>query len=409
MNFFELKIALRYITGKKEKNKFVSFISLMSMLGIILGVATLIIVVSLLNGFKYETVNNVLEKTIHVKLLGQHPEREKIIEYTKKKNNVAEVSDNIVAPSLFFLNNTYSEIYIVGLEENVNQFKSLKEHKEEFNKLNKNDFSVLLSDKYKDLFKEGDNISLVAPELNFTPVGSIPRSRNFKVIGFLDSNIMKQKGFDDNTAYMNIDISKKLLRMENNILLWELKDFWKAKDFKEELSNTFNLKNNKELITWEEVNKDLLSILKIEKLMTFIILMLIILVAAFNLVSSLVMTVNEKRGEIAILRTLGCKKKSILALFMIQGSFVGIVGTIIGVIIGILISLNIMEIIYCIQGILKIDFLDDFLNNIKLSSIILVSDIFLITFFSLFLSIIVTIYPSFAATKIHPAEALKNE
>lgn len=410
MGFFELKIAHRYITGKKEKNKFISFISLMSMLGIILGVSTLIIVVSLLNGFKYETVNSVLEKTNHVKLLGVNTNAKEIIEYSKSHKDIKSIAANIIVPSAYIFENKYIDIYIAGLDiKNLENFKSFDDEKFLLRMLNENDFYVLLNDKYKGELNIGDNIVLFSPELNVTPVGSIPRSKTFKIVGFLNSKLMQQKGFEDNTVYMNASIAKKLVKMEENVLLWELKDFWKAQDFKQELSNKFDLGKNQFFITWDEVNKDLLSILKVEKLMTFIILMLIILVAAFNLVSSLVMTVNEKRGEIAMLRTMGCKRRSILTIFIIQGSFIGIIGTFIGVILGVLVSINITDIVNLVQIVFEIDFLNDFLNNIKISSVIMIKDIILIIFFSLLLSIIVTIYPSFSATKVHPAEALKNE
>lgn len=410
MSFFELKIAHRYITGKKEKNKFVSFISLMSMLGIILGVSTLIIVVSLLNGFKYETVNSVLEKTTHVKLLGVNTNAKEIIEYSQSHKDIKSIATNIIVPSVYMFKNNYVDIYIAGLDiKNIENFKSFDNEKILLKILNENDFYVLLNDKYNGKFNIGDNILLFSPELSVTPLGSIPRSKTFKVVGFLNSQLMQQKGFEDNTVYMNANIAKKLVQVEENVLLWELKDFWKAKDFKQDLSKKFDLGKNQFFITWDEVNKDLLSILKVEKLMTFIILMLIILVAAFNLVSSLVMTVNEKRGEIAMLRTMGCKRRSILTIFIIQGSFIGIIGTFIGVILGVLVSINITDIITLVQRVFEIDFLSDFLSNIKLSSVIMIKDIVVITFFSLLLSIIVTIYPSFSATKVHPAEALKNE
>ena len=255
----------------------------------------------------------------------------------------------------------------------------------------------------------GDKISIISSQANYSALGMLPRLKQFKVSGIFDIGMYE---YDAGLVLIHLNDAQKFFQLDKDVsgIRVKLKDLDKTQSTTENIGILINQDNSFFISDWTKQHSNLFAAIQMEKRVMFIILTLIIAVAAFNIVSTLVMGVTEKKSDIAILRTLGASQKSILIIFMSQGLMIGVIGTSLGVLLGVIISINIGTIVPFIESLFGVQFLSPDIYYIsELPSKLLVKDILSIGIMGIFLSFIATIYPSIKATKIDPATALKYE
>ena len=412
--FFELWIALRY-TQLKNKNHFISFISLTSIIGIALGVMALIVVLSVMNGFQSELKSRILNVASDVEIISPNAKIKDWQAIDKKINSIPNV--NSAAPftnhqALVSMGKYNRGVLVRGIDPSIepkvsNLHSSIVSGS--FN-LIPSEYQILIGIDLARYFslKVGDKISMISSQANYSPVGMLPRIKQYKISGIFDAGMYE---YDAGLVVIHINDAQKFFQTKKQIsgVRVKLNDL----DFtKQSVSEIYQAINSEDYIVldWTQKHANLFSAIQLEKRVMSIILTLIIAVAAFNIVSTLVMGVTEKKSDIAILRTLGASQKSILIIFMGQGALTGIIGTFFGILFGVLIALNIDIIVPFIENIFGIEFLSKDIYYIsEVPSQILLNDIFYIGFMGLLLSFIASIYPSFKASKIEPAVALKYE
>ncbi|MFL3023463.1 MAG: lipoprotein-releasing ABC transporter permease subunit [Methylophilaceae bacterium] len=412
--FFELWIALRY-TQLKNKNHFISFISLTSIIGIALGVMALIVVLSVMNGFQSELKSRILNVASDVEIISPNAKIRDWQAIDKKINSIPNV--NSAAPftnhqALVSMGKYNRGVLVRGIDPSIepkvsNLHSSIVSGS--FN-LIPNEYQILIGIDLARYFslKVGDKISMISSQANYSPVGMLPRIKQYKISGIFDAGMYE---YDAGLVVIHINDAQKFFQTKKQIsgVRVKLNDL----DFtKQSVSEIYQAINSEDYIVldWTQKHANLFSAIQLEKRVMSIILTLIIAVAAFNIVSTLVMGVTEKKSDIAILRTLGASQKSILIIFMGQGALTGIIGTFFGILFGVLIATNIDIIVPFIENIFGIEFLSKDIYYIsEVPSQILLNDIFYIGFMGLLLSFIASIYPSFKASKIEPAVALKYE
>ena len=413
-NFYELWIALRY-TQLKNKNHFISFISLTSIIGIALGVMALIVVLSVMNGFQSELKSRILNVASDVEIISPNAKIRDWQAIDKKINSIPNV--NSAAPftnhqALVSMGKYNRGVLVRGIDPSIepkvsNLHSSIVSGS--FN-LIPNEYQILIGIDLARYFslKVGDKISMISSQANYSPVGMLPRIKQYKISGIFDAGMYE---YDAGLVVIHINDAQKFFQTKKQIsgVRVKLNDL----DFtKQSVSEIYQAINSEDYIVldWTQKHANLFSAIQLEKRVMSIILTLIIAVAAFNIVSTLVMGVTEKKSDIAILRTLGASQKSILIIFMGQGALTGIIGTFFGILFGVLIATNIDIIVPFIENIFGIEFLSKDIYYIsEVPSQILLEDIFYIGFMGLLLSFIASIYPSFKASKIEPAVALKYE
>ncbi len=407
MRLYEFKIGYRYTRG--AKNKFASFSSWMSMLGVIIGVTSLIITLSVMNGFKLNTVNKILSKMSHISISTNNEleieNLSKIEDYLSKRNDIATIRKEYLLSAGVNNGDELWGSFLLG----VNQNNSTQLNPSIFDDLKPKEFNVLISNEMarKRNLKPGDELKIILNNhKQVTPVGNIPRQKTFKIAGLYETG---ESNFDNVFILMDYEDAKSFSLLENpNYLQVNLNDFWSAQDLREDLETKFN-SPDAVFKDWATLNKRFLTLLKIEKVIAMIILMLVIVVASFNMISTMVMSVAEKKGQIAILRTIGCRPSSIMTIFVLQGCFIGFIGTTIGLVFGVIGASYVNEIVVFIDKTFKFNFLTDVLNEMKVSAVIIKSEVAIIVLSSLAITLMSAIYPSWMASKVNPAEALKNE
>jgi len=413
-SFYEFWIASRY-TRLKSKN-FISFISLTSIIGITLGVMALIVVLSVMNGFKSELQTKILSVTSDievVKIGGNLKDWRRLrskLEGLKNISAIAPFTNNQAMLSL----GKYNRGVIVrgidpGLEPKVSDL-NLKIKQGKFD-LIQDEYGILIGSDIARYFglSVGDKVALITSQANYSPVGMLPRLKQFKIKGVFEVGMYE---YDAGLVLIHLNDAQTLFQMDKKIsgLRVKLQDLNQTRKTAFIISATFNDSDNLVVTDWTRQHANLFAAIQMEKKVMFIILTLIIAVAAFNIVSTLVMGVTEKKSDIAILRTLGATKKSILLIFIWQGILIGVLGTFLGVLLGVTISLNIDVIVPFIESLFGVEFLSKEIYYISaLPSKLLLNDVILIGCMSLFLSIIATIYPSIRASRIDPAAALKHD
>jgi len=410
-----LYIGLRY-TRAKRRNHFISFIALTSMLGIALGIAVLITVLSVMNGFDEE---------IHQRIFAMAPQMT-VSTYQGDLSNWEDVAQQVadfpgvtgVAPfvggqGLLSYNAGVLPVMISGiLPQHESAVSDLAELMVvgAMDGLQAGDFNLIVGRQIAaelDL-NVGDKLTLMIPEATITPVGLIPRFKRFTLSGIFAAG----DGFnlDKTLAFMHLTDAQKLFHMGDEVSGLQVRtaNIYAAPQISIALMQ--QLPENYYVGNWTKQYGAFFSAIKLEKTMMFLILILIVAVAAFNLVSSLVMVVTDKQADIAILRTLGARPRTILAIFMVQGSVVGIIGTLLGLIGGLLIALNATTIVNWLQNLLQVQFLSSSIYFIDyLPSKIELVDIIKICGLALLMSFIATIYPAWHASRTQPAEALRYE
>ncbi len=414
MQPYELFIGLRY-TRAKRRNHFISFISLISMLGIGLGVMALIVVLSVMNGFQKEIRARILGITPHLQVMGA----------ADGLNNWGSTLDTVAAhPAVRaaapFVNGQGmlsfdghvegvmvrgmlpdAEHRLIGLGDKM-EYGTLQD-------LQAGSFNIVLGvDLARALgARVGDSVLLITPQGQFTPAGMLPRLKQFRVTGIFGIGMAP---YDNALALIHLNDAQKLFRMGEAVsgISGSLHDLDHAPQVAAELERI--LPSGTWVTDWTRQNANYFAVVAMEKKMMFIILSLIVLVAAFNIVSTLVMAVTDKQADIAILRTLGASPKSIMQIFMVQGMLIGLIGMGLGVFGGVLLALNIGTIVPFIEHLFGVQFLSkEFYYISELPSDLHQSDVFVVAGMSFLISLFATLYPSWRAARIQPAEALRYE
>ena len=411
---YELRVGLRY-TRAKRRNHFISFISMISMFGIALGVAALIVVLSVMNGFHTELRGRILAVVAHVQISGasgEMSEWQHVAEQAAQQPGVLAAAPYIQEQGMLSFGSTVRGVMVRGvvpeLENTVDDFRSHMK-KGQLESLVPDSFNIVLgSDLARALgVTVGDKVTLIAPQGAVTPAGVLPRMKTFTVSAVFEVGMYE---YDSGLALIGMADAQKLYRMDDRVsgVRLKLEDLFKSRAVVERLANT--LDTAAYISDWTQSHANFFRAVAIEKNMMFIILSLIVAVAAFNIVSTLVMAVTDKQSDIAILRTLGASPRSIMGIFMVQGALIGTIGLGLGVIGGVTLALNVDVVVPFIERMLGTQLFSKEVYYISnLPSELQWSDVITITAVSFVLSLVATIYPSWRASRVNPAEALRYE
>jgi lipoprotein-releasing system permease protein len=414
---YELQVGWRYTRAGRagRRNRFISFISGVSMLGIALGVAALIIVLSVMNGFQKEVRDRMLSVIAHIEVFEAQgnalADWKTTAEQARKHTQVIGAAPFIAVQALVARGDDMRGVVLRGIsppEEATVTDLAAKLRDTTLAQLQPGAFGIVLGAELARSLgvREGDKVTIVAPGGQVTPAGVVPRLKQFTVVGRFDAGHYE---YDSGLALIHLDDAARLFRVDGPTgVQLRLKDVQLARAVGDELART--LPSGLAVRDWTRTNRNWFDAVQIEKRLMFIILTLIVAVAAFNLVSTLVMTVTDKQADIAILRTLGASPRSIMSIFIVQGAAAGIIGTLAGVALGLLVAFNIDVIVPTIERALGVSFLPGSIYLIsRMPSEPHSSDIVPIVVISLLLSFIATIYPSWRASRVQPAEALRYE
>ncbi len=408
-----LFIGTRYSRAKR-RNGFISFISMISILGIALGVWALITVISIMNGFGSELRGRILDVTSHVTITGSNgwlSEWNSLLPVIKNKEQVIGYAPYIYGQGLLTLGSSVSGAVVRGISEKESEVSSITQQLPEttLGKLSRGSYNIILGEglAYKLGANPGDKVTLISPQGQSTPAGLMPRLRRFTV---LETFNMGMSEYDNSLALINIDDASKLYKTKGLIsgLRLKLDDVYQARQIGAELAAELDYKYYVD--NWTRQHENFFRALEIERRVMFIILFLIVAVAAFNIVSTLVMVVTDKQSDIAILRTLGLAPKKVMGIFFVQGVTSGIIGTIIGGVLGVLTALNVSTIVPFIEGLIghqlfpaDVYVISDFPAELRWG------DVSIIVVSSIVMCMIATLYPAWRASKTQPAEALRYE
>lgn len=414
---YELILGWRYTRAGRNtrRNGFISFISGVSMVGIALGVAALIIVLSVMNGFQKEVRDRMLSVLSHIEVFDPDglgiPDLPATLAAVRQHPEVLGVAPFVSAQALLARGEDMKGVLVRGidpaLEPSVTDLAS-PAVAETLTRLVPGEFGVVLG---VELARSmgviaGDPITLIAPSGQVTPAGVLPRIRQMTVVGTFDSGHFE---YDSSLAMLHQDDAVRIFRLEGPTgVRVKVKDLHRAREVALEMAPS--LPAGLAVRDWTRQNRTWFAAVQLEKRMMFIILTLIVAVAAFNLVSTLVMTVTDKSADIAILRTLGASPGSIMAIFVVQGAMVGVIGTGLGLLLGLGVAFNIDTLVPALESLLGASFLPQeiYLIN-RMPSDPQQADIVPITVIALVLAFVATIYPSWRASRVNPAEALRYE
>jgi lipoprotein-releasing system permease protein len=411
---YELFVGLRY-TRAKRRNHFISFISLISMLGIGLGVAALIVVLSVMNGFQKELRGRILGVVSHVQISGADNvlrDWEKVVQEAKQHPEVVGAAPFVAAQGLLSFSDSVRGTAVRGiLPATEDQVADIGQHMKAgaLGDLKPGEFGIVLGSELARALRVdlGEQVVLIAPQGQVTPAGLLPRLKQFRVVGVFEVGMFE---YDSGLALIHLRDAQTLYRMQDQVSGVRLKlnnldeAPWVARELARKISSDVFVSD------WTRSHANWFRAVQIEKNVMFIILLLIVAVAAFNIVSTLVMVVTDKQSDIAILRTLGARPSSIMQIFIVQGALIGVLGTLIGVAGGVALALNIDVVVPALERAFNVQFLEKSIYYIsELPSDLQSQDVIVIAVMSLLISLLATLYPSFRASRINPAEALRYE
>lgn len=410
-----LYIGLRY-TRAKRRNHFISFISLASMLGIALGVTVLITVLSVMNGFDHEIQSrlfNLANQVTVSRVEGTLEEWPELNKHIKQQPNIVATAPLVGVQGMLSHSGNSAPTFITGvlpeLEANVSTMPSMM-IQGSFNSLQPKLFHIIIGEGLAEHLGLGvdDKVILFTPQANASPLGILPRYKQFTVSGIfhVDGNAPMNNGL----AFIHMKDAQVLYQLGNSVTAIRIKvdNLYAAPAVAHALQN--QLSSDYLISNWTQEYGTFFKAIRMEKTMIFLILLLIIAVAAFNLVSTLVMVVNDKRADIAILRTFGATPRMILATFIVQGCVVGVVGTILGLVGGILLAVNAPTLVNLLQQILHTQFISSSVYFVDyLPSRLEWTDVWQVCSIALLMSLLATIYPAWQASRTQPAEALRYE
>lgn len=405
-------IGLRYLAAKR-RNHFISFISASSMVGMTLGVAVLILVLSVMNGFDRELRERILGMVPHAVLYerGGIKDWRSLAEQVEKHPGVVATAPLTRLQGMLGYGGRVQGVMLTGIDPGEESRVSiLPNHITDgsLDDLSDGSFGVLLGDLLAKRLNVvvGDRITLMLPQATLSPAGVLPRIKRLNVVGIFSVGAE----LDANLAVINLSDAKKLgrlnmeaqaLRIKFNNLFDAPRSIWRIAS---ELDGFFSGSD------WTRTHGNLFQAIKLEKTMIGLLLLIIVAVAAFNIISTLVMVVTDKQADIAILRTMGAKPRTVMAIFMVQGVFIGLVGVVLGTVLGVLAALSISEIIAFLESTFGFQVLSADVYFISyLPSQLLWSDVLIVTSAGLLLSFLATLYPSYRASRVQPAEALRYE
>ena len=415
MSPYELAVGLRYTRARKGsgRNAFISFIALVSMAGIALGVAALIVVLSVMNGFQQELRNRILAVASHIEVRG-FPELKDpaaVAEAARRNPRVVATAPYVFGQAMLSVGDANRGVVLRGIDPaREDQVADIGKHmrRGSLASLTPGSFNIVLGAELARALgvRVGDPIVAITPQGNVTPAGALPRLKTFTVAGIFEIGMFE---FDSGLALVNIEDAQRLYRLGNATgVRLKLDDMFAAPSVARELLATLPM--DAEVRDWTQNHANFFRAVAIEKRVMFIILTLIVAVAAFNIVSAQVMVVTDKQADIAILRTLGAAPSSVMAIFMIQGALVGFIGTLIGVVGGVLLALNVETVVPVLERVLGFQFLDKSVYYISdLPSDLQRADVIVIAAIALALAFVATIYPSWRAARVNPADALRYE
>ncbi len=407
-------IGLRY-TRAKRRNHFISFISLMSMLGIALGVTALITVLSVMNGFETELRERILGMTSHATISGYGSglkEWQELAEVAEQHPRVTGTAPYIQREGMLIHGPQVQGSVIRGIlpdEEPKVSTVGDKMTEGQLRQLEDGEYRIILG---VDLARilgvmVGDRVTLVTPSANVTIAGVLPRMRRFVVAGIFDVGMYE---YDSAMAYIHLEDARRLYRMEEGItgLRLQLDDMFHAPQISREVASS--IPGVYQVRDWTQYHANFFRAIQTEKTVMFIILLLIVAVAAFNIVSTMVMVVTDKTADIAILRTLGATPTTVLGIFMVQGTVIGFIGTALGLVGGVSLALNVETIVPAIEALFGTQFMPADVYYISdLPSEVHASDVLNITGLAFLISVLATLYPAWRASRTQPAESLRYE
>jgi lipoprotein-releasing system permease protein len=411
----EFVIAMRYLKSKRKEG-FISVIAIFSFVGIMIGVATLIVVMSVMNGFRYELVNRILGINSHITIYSRSHQiiaYEELLARIEKIPGVKYANPVIESQVMFSAIGKSSGGLVKGIK-----LSDLKNKKLVFQNIMAGNIEKL-ADKNALIIgsaiaqnlnlKVGDPLKVISAEITETIIGSIPRIKTYKIAAIFESGMYE---YDSTIAFANFEMAQIHFRFPGTVSAIEIfaRDATAIEKIKLQLYQILVNYNDLYATDWQQANSGFIDALKVESTVMFLILTLIILVAAFNIISSMIMLVNDKNKNIALLRTLGMSKAAILRIFLICGSSIGVFGTFLGCLIGIVFAANINNIKKCLESLTDSTLFNPAIYFLStLPSKIFVSDVVLIVAMALALSFLATLYPAYKASKSNPAEILRYE
>jgi len=410
----ELFIGLRYIRAKR-KSHFVSFIAFISIAGVALGVFALIVVLSVMNGFGNELRDRTLSMTSHATISGYDGyvrDWKTVLEKAEKEDEVVAAAPYIRKEVMLSNGRRVSGSLVRGIQPEMESKVSLVESKMisgSLFDLKAGEYGIVIGRELANSLGvyEGDRITVITPQASITAVGVMPRLRRFRVVGVFEVGMHQ---YDSAMAYIHLDDATKLFSYKDKIngVRLKLTDLFDAPRITRKIENNFG--EDYWVKDWSQQHKNFFRALQTEKTVMFIILLLMVSVAALNIVSTLMMTVTDKESDIAILRALGMRPSSIMVIFIIQGAFIGLFGTLIGVGAGVPVALNVFEIVSWLEQLFSTDFLpsdvyyiSDIVADVKASEVVT----YALSAFAV--TVLATIYPAWRASRTLPAEALRYE
>ncbi|MBK7676424.1 MAG: lipoprotein-releasing ABC transporter permease subunit [Candidatus Accumulibacter sp.] len=411
---YELLIGLRYTRAKKH-NHFISFISLISMFGIALGVAALIVVLSVMNGFQTELRSRILAVVSHVQITGAGGEMvgwERVASMAADEPHVIAAAPFVQAQGMLAYGESVRGAMVRGiLPDQEDKVADFRPHMKsgQLDALLPDSFNIVLGSELARALGVfvGDRVTLIAPQGVVTPAGVVPRLKTFNVVGLFEVGMYE---YDSGLALIHLADAQRLYRMDDRVsgVRLKLDDLFVAPRVARSLAGKLDI--NAFISDWTRSHANFFRAVQIEKNMMFIILSLIVAVAAFNIVSTLVMAVTDKQSDIAILRTLGASPGSIMAVFIVQGALIGFIGLGLGVAGGVALALNVDVVVPFIERLLGTQFLAKEVYYISnLPSELQWRDVTTITGVAFVLALVATIYPSWRAARVNPAAALRYE
>jgi lipoprotein-releasing system permease protein len=412
---YELFIGLRY-TRAKRRNHFISFISLISLMGITLGMTALITVMSVMNGFQKEVRTRILGVASHIQVSGINgtlTDWRKVADEALKHPEVEAAAPYVSAQGMVSFDQIVSGVVVRGV------LPDMEDHVADLGRM-------MIDGKLEDLVPgrfgivigrelsralgvfTGDKIVLISPQGQVTPAGILPRLKQFTIVGIFEAGHFE---YDSGLVLIHLADAQKLYRMEEDQVSGvrlKLDDLFQAPQVARELVPLISA--DVHITDWSRQHANYFRAIQIEKRMLSLILALIIAVAAFNIVSTLVMAVTDKQSDIAILRTLGASPRSIMKVFIVQGTLIGILGTTLGVIGGVLLAYNVEAVIATIERLFSVQFLSREVYYIsEIPSDLHFADVITVAAVSFVLTLLATLYPSYRASRVNPAEALRYE
>jgi len=410
-----LYIGLRY-TRAKRRTQFISFITLTSVLGIALGVTALITVLSVMNGFEAELRQRILGMTAHATITGNGGQlddwqslQEKVKDYPHVQGTAPFITGQVMINAGRRVSGTMLR-GVLPIEESAVSDVAAKMLVGQLADLQAGKYQIVLGSELATYLgaRVGDKITVISPQVNSTPAGIIPRLRRFTVSGIFEVGMYE---YDRNMAIIHIKDAEKLLRLGDNRvsgLRLKLDDLFNAPQITHDLAK--QLYRQYYVSDWTKAHSNFFQAIKTEKRVMFIILLLIVAVAAFNIVSTLVMVVTDKRGDIAILKTQGLTPMAVMRIFIILGAIIGLIGTALGTVCGVLLALNVETIVPAIEKFFGVNFMAaDVYYISSLPSKLEWTDVYMIAIIAFLLSLLATLYPAWQASRVNPAEVLRYE